>query len=179
MQWYYSRNSTQLGPVSEQELRAKIMTGEVSGTDNVWREGMGDWQQVSAVEELRTLIPDAAAGVSQGGYAPYTPPGAGPAAPFVTGKPTSGLAIASLICGVAGLVSCLLPGIAAVICGHMALNRIEAADSKLDGRGMAIAGLVLGYLSILVLVLVVAFMMLSVVLTGRVESTPVRSSFSP
>ena len=42
--------------------------------------------------------------------------------------PTSGLAIASLVCGIMGLVTCLfLPGIPAVICGHMALSRMASA----------------------------------------------------
>ena len=68
---------------------------------------------------------------------PEPPP---PAAP----KGTSGLAIASLICGIVGCVPGA--GIAAVVMGHMALGRIKTSGQ--GGRGMAIAGLILGYLSI-------------------------------
>ena len=43
MSWYYSKNGTQLGPVTEQELKAKGGSGEVLATDLVWKEGMPDW----------------------------------------------------------------------------------------------------------------------------------------
>jgi hypothetical protein len=62
------------------------------------------------------------------------------------------LSIASLCCGIAALVGFgffLLPQIAAVILGHMALTREPA------GRGMAIAGLVLGYVGIALTILVI------------------------
>ncbi|MET4093751.1 DUF4190 domain-containing protein [Arthrobacter sp. UYCu712] len=63
-----------------------------------------------------------------------------------------GLSIASLCCGIAALVGFgffILPQIAAVILGHMALSREPA------GKGMAIAGLVLGYVAIAVTILVI------------------------
>jgi hypothetical protein len=52
MQWYYSKNATQLGPVSLDELRAKLTSGEVSGMDMVWREGLPDWRRASEMPEL-------------------------------------------------------------------------------------------------------------------------------
>lgn len=54
---------------------------------------------------------------------------------------TSGLAIAALVLGI---VPCF-NGIAAVICGHMALSRIKSGRAA-KGKGLAIAGLVLGYI---------------------------------
>ena len=62
-----------------------------------------------------------------------------------------GLSIASLCCGIAtfvGLGFFLLPQLAAVILGHMALKR------EPSGRGMAIAGLVMGYVGIALTVLI-------------------------
>ena len=62
-----------------------------------------------------------------------------------------GLSIASLCCGIAafiGLGFFLLPQLAAVILGHMALKR------EPSGKGMAIAGLVLGYVGIALALLV-------------------------
>lgn len=55
------------------------------------------------------------------------------------------LSIASMVCGIASVIMgwILLPQIAAIITGHMALKR------EPGGRGMAIAGLVLGYLCLL------------------------------
>lgn len=63
----------------------------------------------------------------------------------------SGLAIASLICGLLGFVTFGLTGIAAVITGHMALSAIGKANGALAGRGMSITGLVTGYLTILII----------------------------
>ena len=154
MQWYYSKNTTQMGPVSADELRAKLASGEVTGTDMAWREGMIDWRPVAAVDELRpALVRDPGAGPPVAATdlsSPYAPPAA--AAGVVMPMPTSGLAIASLICGIMALVSCLfLPGIPAVICGHMALKRLADPGVRMSGRGMAIAGLIMGYFSLVVL----------------------------
>jgi hypothetical protein len=54
MQWYYSKNGTQLGPVAEGEIRAKLAAGEISQADLVWREGMTDWLPVARIPELST-----------------------------------------------------------------------------------------------------------------------------
>ncbi len=53
MQWYYSKNGTQLGPVEESELRAKLGSGEISAADLVWRDGMSDWLAAARVAELK------------------------------------------------------------------------------------------------------------------------------
>jgi len=52
MQWYYSNNGSQLGPVSTEVLKGMIADGRVKLTDLVWREGMSDWLPVSSVSEL-------------------------------------------------------------------------------------------------------------------------------
>ena len=54
--------------------------------------------------------------------------------------PTNGMAIASLICGLAFGVG----AIPAVILGHLAHGQIKRNGER--GEGLAIAGLVLGYL---------------------------------
>jgi prepilin-type processing-associated H-X9-DG protein len=83
----------------------------------------------------------------------------GPAAPPM--PTTDGLAIASLVLGVLAFV-CLGPvfSIPGVILGHMARSRIRQSGGRIGGGGMAMAGLVLGYSNIL-LVLVVAVLMLA------------------
>jgi hypothetical protein len=78
MQWYYSKNAVQMGPVPEAELRAKIASGEITATDLVWREGMGDWKPVSAVPELGASAggPPAVPSQYSGGNSPYHTPSA-------------------------------------------------------------------------------------------------------
>lgn len=65
-----------------------------------------------------------------------------------TGPPvpvqTSGKAIASLTCGIFFLFPPF--AIAAIILGHLSLSQIRKSSGRLTGSGLAIAGLVLGYL---------------------------------
>jgi hypothetical protein len=51
-----------------------------------------------------------------------------------------------MVLGLAGLLAGCLTGIPAIICGHMALGQIKRSAGALTGSGMAITGLVLGYL---------------------------------
>lgn len=80
MQWYYSKNNTQLGPVELAELAAKLASGEVAASDLVWREGMLDWVPAGQVAELRALAPaggyPSAQAIGQTPLSPYAPPGA-------------------------------------------------------------------------------------------------------
>lgn len=64
----------------------------------------------------------------------------GPVATGIAPARTDPFAIASLVCGVLGL------SIVAVVLGHLALSRLRHGGA---GRGLAIAGLVLGYLGVL------------------------------
>jgi hypothetical protein len=62
---------------------------------------------------------------------------------------TSVMAIVSLIAGIAGWS--LLPflgSIVAVITGHLAQSEIKKGGGMVTGKGMAVAGLILGYLAI-------------------------------
>lgn len=65
--------------------------------------------------------------------------------------PTSGLAVASLISGLIGLAGgcCAfgIPCILAVIFGHMATR--ETRSGQRGGHGMAVAGLILGYIFVI------------------------------
>jgi hypothetical protein len=65
-----------------------------------------------------------------------------PYQPYPPVRATNGLAIAALVCGVAQFVT----GVAfipAIICGHLARRQIRRTGEQ--GDGMAVAGLILGY----------------------------------
>ena len=70
------------------------------------------------------------------------------------GKPgTPGLAITSLVLGILSLVlliACVGPllAIPAVICGHVAYSRIRRSGGELGGEGLALGGLITGYVCI-------------------------------
>jgi hypothetical protein len=90
--------------------------------------------------ELTALVADVPVGPV--GQAPlsYQPPGGYYPAPQ---PPANGLAGASLVCSIIGLLMPLLliPG---VVMGHVARDQIRAKGQR--GDGMALAGLVIGYL---------------------------------
>jgi hypothetical protein len=79
---------------------------------------------------------------------------------------TSALAIVSMVFGI--LAWCILPligALVAVICGHLARSEIRhaPADARMEGDGMAIAGLVLGYAQLALSVLLIGFLVLMLV----------------
>jgi hypothetical protein len=64
--------------------------------------------------------------------------------PYPVARPTSGLAVAALVLGIVWLWG--IGSVLAVIFGHIALS--ETKDGRKGGQGMAIAGLVLGWIGV-------------------------------
>ena len=67
--------------------------------------------------------------------------------------PTNGLAVGAMVCGIAEIFTFGFAAIPAVILGHIARGQIKETGER--GDGMAIAGLVLGYLGIAAWVLMI------------------------
>jgi len=73
---------------------------------------------------------------------------------------TSALAIWSLVLGILSLVCfTIFTAIPGVICGHKALSRIKRSNGTLTGQGLAIAGLVTGYMGIAWAIFVIPLML--------------------
>ena len=78
------------------------------------------------------------------------PPGQTWGAPaYATQRRTNGFAIASLVLGC--LFCLLITGILAVIFGNIALNQIAQSPGTQQGRGLAVAGVVLGWIGVALL----------------------------
>jgi len=71
---------------------------------------------------------------------------------LVVKPPTSGMAIASMVLGIVWIY--WIGSILAVIFGHISLSQMRQNPS-LEGRGMAIAGVVLGWIGIGVLLIII------------------------
>lgn len=107
--------------------------------------------------------------------APPQPYGAAPQPGYGTpsypvARPTSGLAITSLVCAIVSVVFSwlifpVLAAVAAVITGHMALKQTRA-NSAIGGRGIAFAGLIIGYIMLGFLALGVVVTVISFVFFG-------------
>jgi hypothetical protein len=77
--------------------------------------------------------------------------------------PTDGKAVAALVCGIVGLAVCAPVGIAAIVLGSQSRRSIADSGGRLQGDGMALGGLIMGWvavglltLGILVFVIVLA-----------------------
>jgi hypothetical protein len=102
------------------------------------------------------------------GRGPAMPPGTmafrvPPGPPAITDT-TNGMAVASLVCGLAQLFSFGLTAIPAIILGHSARGQIRRTGQR--GDGMAVAGLVLGWLGIAFFALIVIGIAAAAVTTG-------------
>lgn len=77
----------------------------------------------------------------------------------VAPRQTSTVAVLSLVLGIAGwTVLPLVASIVAIITGHMARAEIRRRPTDLDGDGLALTGLILGWLNVgMVLLGILAF----------------------
>ena len=160
MQINIGRNGQQLGSFSEDEVREGLRSGTFLPTDLGWHEGLAEWQPLSSL------------GVLAGAMVPSSSPAPGYPQPMmhpmIAAPRNSGLALASMICGIVSLVGmcCYLGvpcGIAAVICGHMANSEIKRAAGGVEGKGMATAGLITGYIAIGISLLMIIAIIVSAV----------------
>ena len=140
------------GPVSLEQLRRWLAEGRLTPQTKVQQAGSPDWKAANEIPELAALF-TAKAGTPPAISLP--PSGGGPAA-----GQQNGLAITSLVLGIFSLVTCILTGIPAIICGHIAYSRARRAPGQYGGGGMAIAGLVLGYVSLVLPFLLLPAMLL-------------------
>jgi type IV pilus assembly protein PilA len=98
-----------------------------------------------------------------------TTPAVGAATPAANAE-TSSKAILSLVCGLLFFIPFLF--IAAIVLGHLALSEIRKSAGRLKGEGIAIAGLVLGYIEIagIPLILIVAAIAIPNLLRARIAA---------
>lgn len=164
MQIHIARDGKQFGPFSLEEVNRQLAAGTLSLTDQAWYEGAAGWAALSTVPGVSA----SAASVT----APVPAAIAPTAAPAPAGS-TEPLAIWSLVLSLVGLMGfcCGGPmlGIAAVVCGHLGLSKINA-NPHLQGRGLALAGLIIGYIAIVSWALYLIFFGGLAALQGLLES---------
>jgi hypothetical protein len=48
-QWYYAQQGQRIGPVSEEQIRQMMSSGQIQPTDSVWKQGMAQWTQANKI----------------------------------------------------------------------------------------------------------------------------------
>lgn len=125
------RDGTQLGAHPIEVVNRMLANGQLSGNELAWAEGMAGW--IPLVQMRGVIVP---------GRLPVAV--------------SSSAATVSLVCGILAVVGIFaaglgfIPGLVAVICGHVALRNIRKSGGLLGGRGTARAGLITGYIGLVI-----------------------------
>jgi hypothetical protein len=113
--------------------------------------GMPDSPGIPTVPTVHEQPPASTAPGSYpaGGYPTY---GYGQPTPYPTanGKKTNGFAIAALVCGIAGII--FITAVLGVVFGFVARSQIRRSSGAQGGGGLALAGIILGFAWIVLLI---------------------------
>lgn len=123
MQILIQHDGVQQGPYSPETARSLLRDGSLLSTDPARYVDDGEWMP------LETLLG------TQDEVDPV--------------PRTSTLAVWSLILGILGMITLGIPSIAAIICGHLSKGKIRKSGGLLAGKGLAVTGLVLGYIGLI------------------------------
>jgi len=100
-------------------------------------------------------IPEGYAPPMYPGY-PYPPPA----------RPTNGMAIAALVCSLAGLATCISAPVGAIL-GHIARKQIRERGE--GGDGLALAGIIVGWILTALMVLLIIFYVVIIIVAINSE----------
>jgi hypothetical protein len=140
------------GPITLQQLQQWRSEGRINSQTRVLGPGAAEWKTASDFPELGFGAATGSA-IPPSGYAPQMAPAPG-------GKQQQGLAITSFVLGLLSPICfTFLTGIPAVICGHIAWSRARRNPAQYSGAGFAVAGLILGYVGILLTLMLPAMLL--------------------
>ena len=150
--WFFARDGASQGPVRLSELQRLAARGEIGSDTLVWKSGMEDWTPGFLVPELN--IPASEADPVAGPGLPTAPGRRVPSTAYPSPR-TSPLAFAGLVLGLLWL--CGIGSLAAIVVSAPALRQINRAQGTLTGKGLAVAGLVLGIVGVILTLFAAAF----------------------
>jgi GYF domain 2/Domain of unknown function (DUF4190) len=148
--WYYAESGAPQGPVGLTELERLASDGRIGPGTLYWRSGLEQWTPGSDLPELNRLwLYEADPGAATGGLMQPLPgrriePVPAPEAPQINPLAILSLAL-NLFCGIGNL--------AAIGAGAVALRQIARSNATLAGRGIALAGVIVGILGLVTSVL--------------------------
>jgi len=150
------QDGKEYGPVTGEQLRQWIAQNRVDSRTPVFAEGANDWTFAGLLPEFATLF----AGAVPPAIAPQT------IAPPAQARKTNGFATTGLICGILSLTLCwCCNGVPFNLLGLtfsiIALLQINENPQTHEGRGLAIAGIILSAVSILIMLASMAFLLVS------------------
>lgn len=131
------------GPADAEQIRRWIVEKRVDSRTPVYAEGWTEWNSIG-------LLPEFAGFFRSSAPVPPITPLSGATPQF---RPTNQLAVWGLVCGILSWVCCIcccLPfHVVGLTLSIIALNQINANPNAQEGRGLAIAGIVLSATNLL------------------------------
>jgi hypothetical protein len=133
----------QYGPISAGQLRQWIAEGRADARTQTLTDGAAEWKPLGALPEFASH------------FAPQVPP---PIAPPNQPRQNNSFAVAGLIFGIISFLCCckFLFGALGIIFSLIGLSQINRQPELYEGRGLAIAGLVLSIVSLLLAFVLIA-----------------------
>lgn len=149
------------GPVTAETVREWIASRRANASTKIQAEGSSDWKPLSEFPEFKEALAGA------GGPPPVHRAPTSTSPPAAPAK-TSGMAIASLVCGVLGCFG--ITAVIGVILGIVSLVRINRSQGRLGGHGIAIAGLCVSGFMLIFAIPMMAGLMLPAVAKAKARA---------
>jgi len=168
------------GPAPIATLRQWVAQGRIVPGMLMATEGSSDWAAVTSHPQLADLFAAPPSGGPQAN--PYQASSAtvgyhsAPVPSYGVPKSTNGMAIAALVSSILGFCFCFLGSILGIIFGFVARSQIKQSNGTQGGEGMALAGIIVGFCNIgLVVVLVVVWLCF----VATIRHSPAPLHFAP
>ncbi len=152
----------QYGPVTADQVRAWIAQGRANAKSKLQAAGSNKWKPLGEFSEFADALQ------ARGRAASPPLPGRQPRSAAASPKAT-GMAVASLVLGGLGLVTCGITSLAGLVVGIIALVRISKSNGRIGGRGLALAGTIVS----------AAFLLLAPILAARLLPALIRTKTTP
>ncbi len=136
------------GPISADQLRQWISEGRINAQTRVLPAGGTEWKTMVELPEFATILPRPAPPLPFSPIAMMTPS---------AGK-TSQMAVWSMVTGIISILCCCqIIGPVSIILGAVALSQLKQ-HPEMRGSGFAIAGIVLGSIALVMLIISIVYM---------------------
>lgn len=152
-----ARQGQEWGPYPVNAVNEMLVTGQFSHTDLAWTEGLAEWVPLGRMPGILSF-PSHSSGppehlLAVGPPVPLPPAPAQPQSASSRSRTSAG-ALAGLIAGILALMFFVMPvlnlilALTAVICSHVGRRNIQRSRGRLAGRGMGIAGGIMGFVAL-------------------------------
>jgi hypothetical protein len=133
-------DGNEYGPITAEQVRQWFGEGRLNAQSKIQVDGSGVWKQLRDMPEFSPLFPPPPPPITLGAPRPPSP------TVLPSSNPLAGWALGT---GIASMTCCFLPvlSLVSIVLGVLALSQSNRTPDR-SGRALAIAGIVLGCISL-------------------------------